>query len=215
MGICKKELANFLLPHIGKSENPDSAARLSCALLAIYAGCGKKIIEAYYPLSEIVEAGYAERHGTRWVLSKLAKSHLGIEEKKPFNPYFANEILERIIGCYGGLLKERAEINWDPIPTWGQEDWARGKKAVKEMIQVALASPHLRKGDPPERVARYVEQTLRAMIYSEGKDFYFFNSRGWNLFTLAYAFRDYVFRMRSLRNSKPAEKPSTTGRQKL
>lgn len=214
-GLTKKQAANFLLPHVGVSERPDSAARLSCALLALYSGCGKKIIETYYPLEEIVQMGYAERHGTKHVLSALAKKHLGIEATSE-----ADWRVTEIVNTYRALLLERAEIAWDPATGWNDADRGRAGKAAKQMLLSAAASPHLKDKLTEENVLEYVKRVLRAMVYSEGDDYYFYRSKGWDIWTLARSFNRYVFSMRQVlpkaaKKESPVDQASSTGRKPL
>lgn len=214
-GLTKKQAANFLLPHVGASERPDSAARLSCALLALYAGCGKKIVETYYPLEELVQMGYAEQKGNRWTLSALAHKHLGIEAAQS-----ADWRVEKVIKTYRALLLERAEIAWDPASAWNDADWSRAGKAAQQMLRSAAASPHLKDKLTEENVLEYVQRILRAMVYSEGDEYFYYRSKGWDIWTLARSFNRYVFAMRQLlpkaaKKESPVDQTSTTGRKPL
>lgn len=211
-GLTKKQVANFLLPRVGTIENAPSAAKFSCALLALYAGCGKKIIEAYYPLEEIIQMGYAELHGTRYVLSSLAKKHLDIERTSK-----SDWRVDEVIKTYRKLMLERAEIAWDPASGWTDTDFARAGKAAKQMLRSAAASPRLKGNLTEETVLEYVKKVLRSMIYSAGDDYYFYRSKGWDIWTLARSFNRYTFSMREMlprpsKKQSPVDKPTSTGR---
>lgn len=214
-GLTKKQAANFLLPHVGVSERPDSAARLSCALLALYAGCGKKIVETYYPIEELVQMGYAEQHGTKHVLSDLAKKHLEIEATSN-----TDWRVKKVINTYRALLMERAEIAWDPASAWNDADWSRAGKAAQQMLRSAAASPHLKDKLTEENVLEYVQRVLRAMVYSEADQYYYYRRRGWDICVLANSFNGYVFSMREVlpkatKKESPVDQASSTGRKPL
>lgn len=210
MSLSKKELKNFLYPHIGTKENPDSAARLSCALLATYAGCGKKIIEAYYLLAELIQMNYVEMHGSRYTLSALALRHLGIE-KQTKSP---DPLVKPVIHAYRDLMFER--FKWDPAKAWNRNKWTRAGAAALRILEVARVSPHLPADSTADQVFDYIKRVLRAMVYSEDRDYTYFASKAWDIWILADSFNNYVFRMRSrLPKSQENTKPATTGERKL
>lgn len=208
-GLSKKQVKNFLLPHIGIGDNPDSAARLSCALFAVYAGCGKRIVETYCSLEMLLMMDLVEKAGTRYRLTGLAKKRLDIEDKKESDPR-----VKDVVMTYRRLMVER--FKFDPGKAWNQADHRRAGSAAKEMLRAAAQSPHVKKDDPTE-VLRYVQQILRAMIYSEDSDYRYYNSRGWDMWILAKSMNRYVFKVLNLKAKRvdTISQPHSTGRQKL
>lgn len=172
------------------------------ALLAVLAGCGKRQVERYAPVEDLIKAGWIERaKNGRLSLCESAIELLGLEVTEKKEP---DSRIKPLIGAYRDLMKER--FHFDPAEEWDDSEWGNYSRAAQKILRVASIAPQV-KGASPERVLEFAKQTLRAMIYTEDKkDFAYYNGQGWDFWVLAKSFNRYVFRMRSLQASQAEER---------
>lgn len=165
------------------------------ALLAVFARCGKRQVEKFAPVDELIRGGWIEK--TKSGHLRLCESTVELLKLERDTCKEADPRVKKLIGAYGALIKER--FHKDPVRLWNQADWGRYSRAAAEMLRVAALAPQCEKRSP-EEILEFVRQTLRAMVYTEDPgDFAYFKSRAWDFWVLVKAFSGkYVFEMLKL-----------------
>jgi len=172
------------------------------ALLAVLARCGKRQVEKFASVDELIRGRWIEKTKSGHLrLCESTVEMLNLERAVHTEP---DPRVKKVIGAYRDLMKERFHI--DPAKAWNKSEWGSYSRAAQKVLQAAAIAPQV-KGAAPERVLEFARQTLRAMIYTDDKkDFAYYNGQGWDFWVLAKSFSRYIFRMRRLETRMAEER---------